>query len=325
MDSADRKALAKQASGQIGGIYDTDPKNFWGSTVSDWGAKSGIGGLDGGMDISALWGGGGGGGGGGGAKGFSATGFGANAEYVDMRDESMQMLPSERIRQNVYGAQERRGTRQTQNAIRRFRENQTLTGGIGSPAQSWIEAQMEIENRNSQAEQGNQFETDFSLAAGQRRAGGLMNNSQVGTQASIATAANKTNASIATAGNKTQASSVNAGLAGQAAAREQQGRMFALGLWDKNQDRDLERYGLLNDMNMGWQKPVSAKVDTQTGFGKLLSGGASGASAYYSAGGTYGLGGKKPSYPGLYGGEYTSSGMYPGFDPTGRLSSPFGG
>jgi hypothetical protein len=321
--SDQRKQAGDAAFNQLGGIYATDPQNFWGGQ----GAWTTAGGAAGGAGdyLSRLFS--GEFGFGGGASGASAKGFGASAGLTDMTDESMQMLPSERLRQNIYGAGQRAMAAQAAGAERSITDRVRTTGSAGDLSSPAFLAMMADIKRKSLAAQGEgyaKFEADFSQAAGGRRAAGLMSNAQNKTSASIATAGNKTSASIASAQNRTSASIANAGLRGQFAGMASGAALGVLGLAGRDEDRALDRYRLLNDMNMGWQRPVGQKIfspGSQGQLGNLFNLG-SGLSDMLNRGG-----GK----PGMQQGPYDTSGGYPGsfdsggFDPNTGLANNTGG
>jgi len=256
-----RKQAGDAAFNQLGGIYGTDPQNFWGGPAA-WTTAGGImggpggGGMDWNSLIQSILSGG---------PGGHATGFGAHAGKIDTKDESLQMLPSERIRQDVYGSQKRSLDADASNRLMQLREQQALTGSAGdasSPAALWMQQQVQRDKQRALAEGETGFEAAFSKEAGARRAQALISQAQFQTQASIATA-----------GNKTQASAVNAQLAGAKGARVQQGAEFLLGQGlqaaGNDETRAIDRYKTLNDMNLDWQRPVVNPYQTPGAQGQL--------------------------------------------------------
>lgn len=320
MNKGQREGLGTSAYNQLQGQYATDPKRFWGTGWSPGQGYpgSGPGGGEGGG------GGGGGGGGYGGEGGYSAQGYSAAQAAVeraameraklfqtDMGDEAFQILPSDRIRQNVGGAIGRQMNAQTADRVRRLRDSATL-GGYGSgPAAEYMRQAAEREGQANQAEARGAFETEWANQGAGRRAGGLISNTEQGNQNSMfnADAFNRNSMFNAEQGNQVgmfnvgqtnQASQFGAAAANAAAAQaasfagsaalQSQGEGAA---WDRllvgvdqdNQDRDLKRYGLLNAHNMGWQAPQGGTPQMYQGPG-MLGGAISGGMAGYNFGQT---------------------------------------
>lgn len=308
MGKGQRDRLSGAEYDQQMGLYRSDPNRFWGGSFQDWGRDTGLNSLNpaGGLSWGNLTGGSGGGpggGGGGGAVGYGASaghataGHGA-AEYIDLGAEPYQTAMSERIRQGFAGHLAQGQDAQTGAAVRRLNASAAL-GGVTPMARQYLEQEARRNAADTIGRETAGFEGDYYRGALDRQATARGTNAQLGTsvsmgnagndtQASIANAGNETSASIATAGNRTSASGQNAAIgaasAGQRSAQEADAARFLLGMYDRGQDRDLERYGMLHNRYMDYQKPVATKVQGP-GWGTSLIGAGVGAAMGYATGG----------------------------------------
>lgn len=265
MNPQQRTNLADRGYSQMMGMYASDPDRYWGRDsgpggFSDkWLAKAVMGMGPGGMGF-----------GGGGVSSGGGPAH-ATASLIDMSDEAMQMLPSERIRQNVVGQLTRSMNAQTSNRIREMTDRRLLGGYGGGPAAEYLRQQAAREGLANIAEGGAGFESAFSQAAGGRRAMGLQTNAQLGTQTSIA------NAGFAEAARARalSASAANAQLGAAGAAQRSQAAQFLLGLGQQREGLDFQRYMGLHGMNMDWQRPQAQQqvVGQQPNMFSRIAGG----------------------------------------------------
>lgn len=258
------KKQRKQASDNVYGMNDrimkSDPNRYWGSNYDDWSRDSGFEGPPGGMSWAALTGGGGG----------RASAGRATASLVDMNDESFDPVVRAARREAFIGRTRAATEAQTDAAVRRGNTSAELSGL--SPA---ARALMALKARTAGADTvGNAYEEfaeDAHRNALSRRAEALGGNADRGT-----------NVSISNAQNQTSASQTNAGLGESAAGRRGAAAQFMMGLWDRNQDRDLERYQGAHNMGMDLVRPTGQKTEMASTWDNI-KGAAKGAAGIASA------------------------------------------
>lgn len=285
MGKTERGTLAKDAYTQLHGLYETDPNTFWGQGVSDWAGRSQLGMPEGGLTFDDLMGfggpGGGGGGGGFGGGGGASRGSAsrANASLVDLGSDPYQLdVPSQILAQVIGKGRGILGT-QTDKTNRELANRASLQG-LSPAVVAYLQGQSRSTEANALGDLYGDFETSWYEGALGRQDSARQLNAQLETGVSQTNASLATQASLANAANATQASlaraSMGAASAEAAAQRRADASRFALGLWDRNQDRDIDRYAQLNQMNMGWQQPVNQKAPTQSTFQSILGGAAGG-------------------------------------------------
>lgn len=284
MNPTQRTNLADSAYGQLMGMYGMDPGAFWGGQDA-WTTGGGNIGEKAMMDYLFARNAGGGnisfGGGG------RAHGFVPKASLIDMSDDAFQLMLPDELRENVQGSARRLHTSLAEQQIRDMEDRRRLAGDAEYDAGAEFMNQAAFRNANMRvAEQVLGVEGAWMPAAANRRGGALGMNAQLGTSASIAGAANRTQASGINAGLGAQYAGMNA----QLAALRSGSAQFLMGLRGRDEDRMLQRYGMLNQMNMGWQSPnaqMQFGPQQQNWLQALMGGAGAGFNLY---GGLQGLG-----------------------------------
>lgn len=322
MTGPDRKQLGSQAFGQINGIYDTDPHTFWGESVPNWSDRMGVTGLpDGGLDWNALTG----GGGGGGQIGWNNVHWNpvhwnnVVASLIDRNQPWYKLRPTQDYETGYLSKGKEHLLAQEGDQIRLLRDRAASTGAdLSSPALLYQEMLLRKATQQGLADSYRDVELgwlqnalDANETADLSDQGAKNNASIVNSQGQLSAASTNSQGQLSAATANSQghlsAAAHNSSLGEAAAARRSQAAQYLLGLWDRNQDRDLDRYQLLNNMNMGWQQPIGTKqYDPGPTFTqRLLSGAGSGLGLYSGLGGfSRGRGGTPSTFPtgGLGGG-----------------------
>lgn len=282
MQGWQRQNLQDQQYREVGRINNTElagPDRFWGSNLTDTFRRTGLDAFapEGGLGYNDLIGGGpgGGGGGGGGYSPAMAHAGLASASLVDLNTDPFNRNVPADARSNFVGTGRSILSGQANEAIRGMTNRSALTG-LGGNAIPYLTNLL----RTQQSEQlGNLyagFETDWIQKALGRQAEARGLNAQLGTNVSVANAQNQTQVGIANAGARNAASAQRAAIgASQSAAlsaRKSAATELLLGMWDREQNRDLERYALQNKINMGYQSPVGEKTKSPGWGMQLLQG-----------------------------------------------------
>lgn len=221
--------------------------------------------------------------------------FTSEADLIDLNSDIYQLEMPDELSKMMGGRIARRTNAQAADAQRGLMDRLRLSGHGGDTSSPWSQSLMANIDRsrlNAIAEANVTGELGWSLPAAERQHGARAQNSQLGTQVGMFNAGQQQQGSQFNAGQQQQTNLFNAGgqmdiskfnagsqnqigmfntgqgneaarfgaasrqsAQAQNAAMGQAGAEFLMRMRGSDEDRMLQRYGMLHNMNMDWQRP----------------------------------------------------------------------